>query len=38
VVTERNMTDWTQLFLLAGLQVGLFGLLADVVARTRLRG
>ena len=37
VATERNVTDSALLFLLAGLQVGLFGLLADVVARTRLR-
>jgi glycosyltransferase involved in cell wall biosynthesis len=37
VATEHNVTDSGLLFLLAGLQVGLFGLLADVVARTRLR-
>jgi glycosyltransferase involved in cell wall biosynthesis len=35
LATERNVSDTGVLFLLAGLQVGLFGLLADVVVRSR---
>jgi glycosyltransferase involved in cell wall biosynthesis len=35
IIAQRNVSDSGVLFLLAGLQVGLFGLLADAVVRSR---